>query len=102
MHQRPCALKGTNDPCRTTRISLAKDWNRPLPFKNATYLLVLDYFFRYPEIQKLSTTTSHSIIEALKAMFARFGIPETVSVTMVPSILHMNFQSSQRSVTSIM
>ena len=27
--------------------------------KNATYLLV-DYFSRYPEIQKLSTTTSHS------------------------------------------
>ena len=48
-------------------------------FKNATYLLVVDYFSRYPEIQKLSTTTSHSIIEALKAMFAWFGIPETVS-----------------------
>ena len=57
VHQRPCAAKGTNDPCQTTRISLEKDWNRH--FKNATYLLV-DYFSRYPEIQKLSTTTSHS------------------------------------------
>ena len=46
--------------------------------KKATYLLVVDYFSRYPEIQKLSTTTSQSIIEALKRIFSRFGIPETV------------------------
>ena len=33
MHQRPHSPKGTNDPCQTTRISLAEDWNRPLPFQ---------------------------------------------------------------------
>ena len=39
---------------------------------------MVDYFSRYPEIHKLSTTTSQCIIEALKSIFSRFGIPETV------------------------
>jgi len=47
-------------------------------FRGVTYLVVADYFSRYLEIQKLSTTTSHAIIEALKTIFSRFGIPETV------------------------
>lgn len=39
-----------------------------------SYLVVVDYFSRYPEILKLSTTTSKSIIIALKSIFARHGI----------------------------
>ena len=39
------------------------------------YLLVVDYFSRYMEIQTLTTTTSLSIIRTLKAIFARHGIP---------------------------
>ena len=33
MHQKPRSPKATDDPCRTTRIPLAEDWNRPLPFQ---------------------------------------------------------------------
>ena len=44
--------------------------------KGDTYLLVVDYFFRYPEISKLSTTTSQGIINALRPIFARHGVPE--------------------------
>ena len=40
------------------------------------YLLVVDYFSRYPEIIKLSSTVSTNIIAALKAIFSRHGIPE--------------------------
>ena len=47
-------------------------------FKGATYLLVVDYFSRFPEIAKLSNTTSLNIINALKTIFSRYGIPETV------------------------
>ena len=39
------------------------------------YLLVTDYFSRYPEVIKL---TSSAIITALKSMFSRHGIPEIV------------------------
>ena len=42
------------------------------------YLLVVDYFSRYPEIIKLTSTTSSAIISALKAIFSRFGIPEVL------------------------
>ena len=39
------------------------------------YLLVVDYISRYPEVTKLSSTTSRSIITALKCIFSRHGIP---------------------------
>lgn len=44
----------------------------------AQYIVVVDYFSRYPEVIKLSTTTSHQIIEVLKKIFSRHGIPEIV------------------------
>ena len=40
------------------------------------YLLVADYYSRYLEVIKLSSTTSSAVIQAMQAMFARFGIPE--------------------------
>ena len=45
------------------------------------YLLVVDYYSRYPEVLQLSSTTSSSasVITALKTIFARHGIPETLS-----------------------
>ena len=43
-----------------------------------SYLIIVDYFSRYPEVIKLKSTTSRAIIEAMKAVFSRHGIPETV------------------------
>ena len=45
--------------------------------KSFAYLLVADYYFRSVEVQKLTTTTSSSIVRHLKIIFARFGIPAT-------------------------
>ena len=42
------------------------------------YLVIIDYFSRFPEVTKLKSTTSRSIIDALKTFFARYGIPEVV------------------------
>ena len=42
------------------------------------YLLVVDYFSRYPEVVKLTSTTASSVIAILKSCFARHGIPEMV------------------------
>ena len=44
----------------------------------ATYLLVVDYYSRFPEVIQLRLTTSLSVINALKATFAHYGIPETL------------------------
>ena len=44
--------------------------------KGAEYLIVVDYFSRYPEVTQLRTTTSPVVINALKSVFARHGIPE--------------------------
>ena len=44
----------------------------------STYLLVADYLSRYPELVKLTSTTSNSIISSLRAIFSRHGIPETM------------------------
>ena len=49
-----------------------------LELEGVHYLLTVDYFSRYPEVTKLTSTTSSSVISALKAVFSRHGIPEVV------------------------
>ena len=44
----------------------------------STYLLVVDYFSRYPEVIKLNSTTSKTIISSLKAIFSRHGVPSVL------------------------
>ena len=42
------------------------------------YLVAVDCFSRYFETIKLKSTTSSRAIKALKSIFSRYGIPETV------------------------
>ena len=39
---------------------------------------MVDYFSQYLEVKKLNTTTVSIVIEALKEIFTRFGIPSVV------------------------
>ena len=45
--------------------------------KGVHYLLVVDYFSQFVKISKMSSTTSVSIISALKSTFSRYEIPLT-------------------------
>ena len=42
------------------------------------YLLVVDFYSRIPEIEKLENTSSATVISKLKSIFARHGIPAEV------------------------
>ena len=47
-------------------------------WENKQYVLVVDYFSRYIEIALLKETSSDAVINHLKSIFARHGIPEVV------------------------
>ena len=46
--------------------------------RNSHYVLTVDYSSCYPELTKLSSTSSAAVIGALKTISMRFGIPDTV------------------------
>lgn len=46
--------------------------------KGRNYLLVIDYYSNFIEVDQLSTTTSKQVIEKLKKQFARLGIPRYI------------------------
>lgn len=46
--------------------------------KGTEYLVIVDYFSRYPEVHQLRSTTTQSIVNTLKTAFARHGIPEVL------------------------
>ena len=54
-------------------------WNRPTytQWYNGT-MVVTDYFSRYIELVHLTETTSDALINRLKGIFARWGVPEKV------------------------
>ena len=47
-------------------------------WKTAKYLLLVDYYSRFVEVVKLPSETSSVVIERMKSVFARHGIPQEV------------------------
>ena len=46
--------------------------------KGTHYLITVDYFSCYPEVTKLTSTMSSSVITVIKEVFSRHGLPEVV------------------------
>ena len=60
--------------------------------EGVNYLLVVDYFSRYPEVKQIKCTTSTAVIHALKAIFSTHGIPEIVRSDNGPQFSSQEFE----------
>ncbi|UYV67220.1 hypothetical protein LAZ67_4004427, partial [Cordylochernes scorpioides] len=47
-------------------------------FENKWYLVVIDYYSRFPEMIQLDRLTANVVVRSCKSIFARHGVPETV------------------------
>ena len=47
-------------------------------YQGAQYLLVTDYYSKSPIVRKLNSTTSAAVINHIKSIFAKNGMPETL------------------------
>ena len=46
--------------------------------KNFKYLLLVDYYSRFPVLHKLGSTTSKVLVQEMKAVFVELGVPDIV------------------------
>ena len=49
-----------------------------------SYLIIVDYLSKYPEVLHLPDKTAHTVIRKMKAVFARHGIPKELVSNHVP------------------
>ena len=59
---------------------------------NGEYLVVVDYYSKYPFVFKLSSTESYSIVEKLKNLFSEQGIPAILRTGNGPQFVSHKFQ----------
>ena len=72
-----------NAPQRETLVQheiTARPWAKVgadlCDFRGRTLLVVCDYFSGFIEVERLQTTTTVAVSKALKALFARYGVPD--------------------------
>ena len=67
-----------------------------LNYQRGQYLLITDYYSKYPIIRKLTSTTSADVINHLKLVFAENEIPETLRLVSDnrPQYTHCSSQES--------
>ena len=46
--------------------------------RNSKYLLLVDYYSRFPILHKLGSTTSRVLVQEMKAVFAKLGVPDMI------------------------
>ena len=66
------AIIRTNDSTSDTVTSLGKVGVDYFTLYNQDYLLIIDYFSKYPEVIQVSSKTAAATIQAPKATFAHY------------------------------
>ena len=64
------------------------------------YVIIADYYSKYPWIKKLEAISSKEVISAVKFCFSEFGIPEEVISTIGSSSLPESTKILQQSMHS--
>ena len=62
------------------------------PFQGLMYLLLVDAFSKWPEIVEMESTSAEDTIDELRAIFARFGLPEQIVSDNGPQFTSEAFQ----------
>ena len=62
------------------------------PFQGRMYLLLVDAFSKWPEIVEMKSTSAEDTIDELRAIFARFGLPEQIVSDNGPQFTSEAFQ----------
>ena len=60
-------------------------------YQGAQFLLVTDYYNKYPIVRKLNSTTSAAVINNLESIFAENEIPETFISDNIPQYSSQEF-----------
>ena len=60
--------------------------------KNSKYLLIVDYYSRFPVLHKLSSTTARVLIQEMKAVFTKLGVPSVIVSDGGPQYIATEFQ----------
>ena len=71
---------------------ISADLLGPLP-TGESILVVVDYFSRFLEFAVLKSTTSAKIIEAIRPLFARFGVPYSLRTDNGPQFAPEEFET---------
>jgi transposase InsO family protein len=59
--------------------------------KGKTYLVTIDYYYRYLELAHMKSTSAFAVIDKLKDVFARWGIPQIVRSDNGPQFVSNEF-----------
>ena len=64
--------------------------------KNSKYLLIVDYYSRFSVLHKLSSTTARVLIQEMKAVFTKLGVPSVIVSDGGPQYTATEFQDFMR------
>ena len=62
-------------------------------FQSTTYLLIADYYSRFPVIRKVRSTNASATTEILKQVLSEYGVPQTVMTENGPLFSSKEFAS---------